>query len=167
MPLAAVSTWITALGIPGLLALGGFVAWAIRSTIEDYRDAERELTAERRALYERVLEPFLAPLITADGQEDAVSAMQDEIFASPEYKRAVFEMTLFASDAVVRAFGDITNSANDPASNPLVLWARLLLAIRKSVGNKGSQLTLADMLRATIKDLDASPELLRALKEAK
>ena len=57
----AAATWITALGIPGLLALGGFMAWAIRSTIEDYREAERQLTAERRALYQRVLEPFLMP----------------------------------------------------------------------------------------------------------
>jgi hypothetical protein len=169
MSVAAASPWITVLGIPGLLALGGFIAWAIRSTIEDYRDAERQLTTERRTLYQQVLEPFLLPLIMADDQAEAVAAMQEEAFASAEYKRAVFEMTLFASDAVVRAFGDITNSGNNPSSDPMVpmvLWARLLLAIRKSVGNKGSQLSLVDMLRPTIKDVDASPEFLKALKEA-
>jgi LPXTG-motif cell wall-anchored protein len=51
----AASGWLTALGIPALLALGGFIAWFVRSTIDDYRDAERQLAAERRALYQRVL----------------------------------------------------------------------------------------------------------------
>jgi hypothetical protein len=166
MEIVATSTWITAVGIPTLLALGGFLAWAIRTTIEDYREAERQLTAERRGLYERVLEPFLLPLITSGDEAEAVAAMQNETFDSPEYRRAVFEVTLYASDDVVRALGDITNSENDPSSNPLVLWARLLRAIRKSVGNKGSQLSLADMLRPMISDLDASPEILKALKEA-
>jgi hypothetical protein len=160
----ASSQWLTALAIPVLLALGGFIAWAIRSTIEDYREAERQLTAERRALYQQVLEPFLLPLITDEAA--AVSALQEEAFASPEYKRAVFEMTLFASDEVVRVFGDMINSSSDPSSNPLVLWARLLRAIRKSVGNKGSQLSLVDMVRPTINDIDVSPEILRALREA-
>ena len=48
----------------------------------------------------------------------------------------------------------------------MVLWARLLLAIRKSVGNKGTRLKLVDMLRANINDIDASPELLALLKDA-
>jgi hypothetical protein len=78
----ASSQWLTALAIPVLLALGGFIAWAIRSTIEDYREAERQLTAERRALYQQVLEPFLLPLITDEAA--AVSALQEEAFASPK-----------------------------------------------------------------------------------
>jgi hypothetical protein len=139
------SSLLTALAIPGLLALGGFIAWAIRSTIEDYREAERQLTAERRAIYQQVLEPFLLPLLTDDAPADSVE--QEKVFASAEYKRAVFEMTLFASDEVVRVFGDMTNRSEDSSVHPLVLWARLLLAIRKSVGNKGSQLSLVDMLR--------------------
>jgi hypothetical protein len=166
MYLVLASQWVTALAIPGLLALGGFLAWAVRSTIEDYREAERQLTAERRELYEQVLEPFLIPLVTADDEADAATALQEAAFASPEYRRAVFQMTLFASDEVVRAFGDITNSGTNPSANPMVLWARLLLAIRKSVGNKGSQLKLVDMLRPTINDLDSNPEFLKTLNDA-
>ena len=73
-------------------------------------------------------------------------------------------MTLFASDDVVRAFGDIMNmgSSADP-QHAMVLWARLLLAIRKSVGNKGTPLKPADMLRPTINDVDANPELVALL----
>ena len=126
----------------------------------------RARTAERRALYERVLEPFLLPLIASDGEEEAVSAMQDKTFNSREYRRAVFEVTLYASDDVGRALGDMTNAAYDPSSNALVLWARLIRAVRKSVGNKGTQLRLADMLRPMIKDLDATPELLKVLDDA-
>jgi hypothetical protein len=161
----ATSTLVTALGIPALLAAGGFLAWAIRSTIEDYREAERQLTEERRRLYQQVLEPFLLPLLMADDEAEAASALQTAAFASSEYKRGVFELTLYASDDVVRAFGDITNKGDDPASNPLVLWARLLLAIRKSVGNKGTRLTTTDILRTTINDLDANPEILKQLGE--
>src|SRR6266487_6479939 len=105
------SSLLTALAIPVLLAVGGFIAWAIRSTIEEYREAERQLTAERRAIYQQVLEPFLLPLLTNDA--DADPAKHEEVFASPEYKRAVFEMTLFASDDVVRVFGDMTNRPDD------------------------------------------------------
>jgi hypothetical protein len=158
------SSLLTALAIPALLAIGGFIAWAVRSTIEEYREAERQLTAERRAIYQQVLEPFLLPLLANDA--DADPAKHEEVFASAEYKRAVFEMTLFASDEVVRVFGDMTNRPEDSSAQPLVLWARLLLAIRKSVGNKGSQLSLVDMLRPMINDLDANPEILRELKEA-
>jgi hypothetical protein len=117
-------------------------------------------------LYKQVLEPFLIPLVTNDDEAAGSSALQEAAFASPGYKRAVFEMTLFASDEVVRAFGDITYAGTDPSVHPMVLWARLLLAIRKSVGNKGNQLTLADMLRPTINDIDASPEMLKALRDA-
>src|SRR6266508_1292500 len=167
MGLVAISSWATALGVPALLAMGGFVVWAVRTTIEDYREAERQLTKERRALYECVLEPFLLSFITSDDDKaEAVSVMQNKAFGSPEYRRAVFELTLYASDEVVRTFGDMTNSQNDPPSNPLVLWSRLLLAIRKSVGNKGSQLKLVDMVRPVINDLDASPDLLKALNDA-
>jgi hypothetical protein len=37
---------------------------------------------------------------------------------------------------------------------------------RKSVGNKSTQLTLVDMLRTGINDIDASPELLALLRDA-
>ena len=88
-------------------------------------------------------------------------------FESPEYRRAVFDLTLVASDEVVRAFGDMTNNAcHAQPENPMILWARLLRAIRKSVGNKSTQLTLVDMLRTGINDIDASPELLALLREA-
>ena len=86
---------------------------------------------------------------------------------TPEYRRAVFDLTLFASDDVVRVFGDITNNQSNPngEQHPLVLWARLLLAIRKSVGNKGTNLSLVEMLRPTINDLDAHPEMLQVLRK--
>lgn len=167
MGVVASSAWVTGLAIPALLALGGFIAWGVRSTIEDYREAERQLAAERRALYQQVLEPFLLPLITADDQAEAVSSMQETVFDSEEYKRAVFELSLFASDDVVRAFGDITNSASNTASpSPMVLWSRLLLAVRKSVGNKGTRLTPVEILRPMINDVDANPEFAKLFETA-
>jgi hypothetical protein len=147
------SAWLTGLGVPALLAIGAFLAWAVRSTIEDYRAAERELTGARQALYWTILEPYLLALGTADETEPPDV---EAVMSRPEYRRAIFELTLYASDDVVRVFGDITNSANQPddPQRAMVLWARLLLAIRKSVGNKGTSLGLVDVLRPTINDLD-------------
>jgi hypothetical protein len=163
----ATSAWLTGLAIPALLAIGAFAAWAIRSTIEDYRAAERELTAERRTLYQTILAPYLLALQSTDEAEGASTEI-DAAMSEPEYRRAIFDLTLYASDDVVRVFGDITNSASQLDADPqrsLVLWARLLLAIRKSVGNKGTQLGLVDVLRPTINDLDAAtPDFLQRLR---
>jgi hypothetical protein len=96
-----------------------------------------------------------------------VEAATKRIFASPEYKRAVFELTLYASDDVVRAFGDMTNNQGLPTpAHPLVLWSHALLAVRKSVWSKGTQLTPSEILRTTINDVDTSPDLVRLLNEA-
>lgn len=163
--LASTSTLITGIAVPVLLALGAALAWAVRSTIEDYREAERQLADERRTLYEAVLEPFVLPFIAAD-DEATVEAETNRIFASPEYKRAVFELTLYASDDVVRAFGDMTNNQSLLVPvHSLVLWSRALLAVRKSLGNKGTQLKPSDILRTTINDIDVSPDLVRVLNE--
>jgi hypothetical protein len=164
--LASLSPWITGLGVPALLAVGAGFTWVIRSTIEDLRQAERELADRRSAVYEQVLAPFLLPLIAKDSEAEAASAAQDLAFSSPEYRRSVFDLTFFASDDVVRAFGDMTNNGSQPLpENAMVLWARLLLAIRKSLGNKGTRLKLVDMLRPSINDIDQSTELLAALSE--
>lgn len=164
-PLIAVA-WFSAVGVPALLAVGGLVAWGIRSTVEENRVAERSLTDERRELYERVLEPFMLVFTSADANSPATQAAQQEILMSAAYKRAVFELTLVASDEVVRAFGEVTNAASNPAAkHPLAIWARLILSIRKSVGNKGTQLSKADILRPMITDLDGHPEILKALSE--
>ena len=155
------------LAIPLLLAAGAAGSWLIRSTIEDLRQAERDLADQRRAIYDQVLTPFLMPLIAKEDEAEAAQEAMNLAFTSPEYRRAVFDLTLVASDEVVQAFGDMTNNAcHDVPENPMVLWARLLLAIRKSVGNKGTRLKLVDMLRANINDIDASPELLALLKDA-
>ncbi len=161
MTLLAINGWVTGVAIPVLLAAGGFIAWVIRSTIEEYKDAERSLSDERRDLYKQLLAPWLEGYL-GDMDDPAVVAAQDKMFASIEYKRAMFDMTLVASDEVVRIFGEMTRhshlmSVEDPsadAAGVIRLWARLLLEIRKSVGNKGTRLKPIDMLRPAIKDID-------------
>ncbi|HEY2353310.1 MAG TPA: hypothetical protein VGH79_00230 [Gaiellaceae bacterium] len=166
------SALASGLGVPILLvivsAVVAVVTWIVRSSIEDIREAERSLADERRAIYERVLEPYLITLLAmghGDEAEAQAQQAQTALFASPEYRRAVFDLTLFASDPVIRAVGDITNNdwrAGGP-ENPLVLWARLLRAIRKSVGNKGTRLTLLELLRPSINDADNPSDSMRQL----
>lgn len=165
---SALSPWVTGVGIPALLALGATFSWIVRSRIEDLRQAERDLADERRGVYDRVLEPFYIQMTQHDGDPTKVAAAVAEALKSPTYRRAVYELTLFASDEVVQAYGDIMNNqAHAQPENPTVLWARLFRAIRKSVGNKGTKLTLAEMVRPSIIDIDdPNQPLLKVLTDA-
>ena len=67
------------------------------------------------------------------------------------------------SDEVINAYNDLmqfiygrnTNTEKEGASNELlILLGKLLLEIRKDVGNDKTQLTPKDMLRSMITDID-------------
>jgi hypothetical protein len=166
---AALSLWVTGVGIPALLAAGATLSWIVRSRIEDLRQAERDLADERRGVYDRVLEPFYIQMTQHDAADKGrVAEELATALKSPTYRRAVYELTLFASDDVVRAYGDIINNESHPQpENHQVLWARLFRAIRKSVGNKRTKLTLAEMVRPIITDIDdADQPLLQILTNA-
>ncbi len=83
---------------------------------------------------------------------------------SLEYRKISFELTLLGSDGVIRAYGNLMNhiyhhssgngTSQQNVSELMKLWGKLLLEIRKSLGNDKTKLTEKDMLRHIITDID-------------
>lgn len=82
---------------------------------------------------------------------------------SVDYKKAAFTLALLGSDTVVGAWNNFMqyNYAHAPDTHPadnaemLRLYGRLLLEIRRSMGNKKTNLSEIDMLRWLLRDIEA------------
>jgi len=80
---------------------------------------------------------------------------------SYEYRKTAFNLNLFGSDEVVRAYNALMQHTYEAESaekqdptKMMSLWGTLLLEIRKSLGNEKTKLDKLDMLRGMIKDID-------------
>jgi hypothetical protein len=182
--------WVTAVGAiatPILLAIFAGVGWAIRRRIEEQQRVEEELRARTRKLeeelredrlkvYNKILEPFILIFIKDEGlaREKAYKGktkeqIAREIMISVAYKQAAFELSLFGSDNVVRAYNDLMQyfytqdnivkeqKEGDALTNQAIqvinYFGTLLLEIRKSVGNESTELNNIEMLEWLITDV--------------
>jgi len=153
---------VASLGSPILIVIGGIVTWVIKSKAEELRAIEEKLRDERAKVYTRILDPYIhlvADLKQKGPEKGLERAMK--MIASYEYRSAAFELALLASDEVVRAYSNMVGHAHRPeasgmrdSSQMLEVWARLLLEIRKSLGNKNTNLDEHDMLRWMAPDVD-------------
>ncbi|HEU68289.1 MAG TPA: hypothetical protein ENN53_03610 [Candidatus Acetothermia bacterium] len=152
--------WLQAIGPAFLMVLGGVISWIVRSWTEELRAARVKLREQQRKVYAEILDPYIrlfADLKTKGAQEAA------KRITSYEYRQAAFELNLFGSDTVVRAYNSLLAHAyeaeasgqKDPVKM-MLLWGGLLLEIRRSVGHKRTRLNELDMLRTTVKDLDSA-----------
>jgi len=150
--------WIQIITPPLLMIIGGIVTWFIKSRAEELRATEQRLEETRRKLYIQILEPYITLFAdrTPQGQAKVIKTIQ-----SIEYRKVVFELNLFASDTVVSAHNGLMEHAFEAEKtgnqNPKELmrrWGALLLEIRRSLGNKKTNLREFDMLRAMIKDIE-------------
>ena len=140
------------------MVLGGIITWLLKSRIEELRTTEKNLREERRKIYTEILEPYVRlfhDIIKGQGSAQAIKKI-----TSYEYKKTAFELNLFGSDEVVRAYNALMQHAYKAESTGkqepkemMRLWGGLLLEIRKSLGNKKTKLDEFDMLRAMIKDV--------------
>ncbi len=152
--------WLQALGPTLLMVLGGIISWIVRSWTEELRLARVRLREEQRKVYAEILDPYIRLFTDLKGK--GVQEATKKI-TSYEYRRAAFELNMFGSDRVVRAYNQLLAHAyraenlgeNDPVTM-MRLWGRLLLEIRRSLGYKRTKLNELDMLRAMIKDADAA-----------
>jgi len=150
--------WLQSLGPTLLVVLGGVIAWFIKSNIEEFRAIEEKLRKERRNIYVQILDPYIRLFadIKVKGPDEALKRI-----TSYDYRKTAFELNLFGSDEVVRAYNNLmkhayeveTTGIQDP-KEMMRLWGKLLLEIRKSLGNKKTKLDEFDMLRAMVKDID-------------
>lgn len=142
-----------------ILGSGSLVGLLIQNRIQKLRSIEEKLREERREVYAELLMPFIQIFTTPKEPEKVMEHVK-----SLEYKKISFELTLLGSDEVIRAYGNLMHhiyhhSSGNGASQQNVselmkLWGKLLLEIRKSLGNDKTKLTEKDMLRHIITDID-------------
>lgn len=151
-----VSTWIQVLVSSLLVALGGILTWIIRSRLEGLRKVEETLRRERTKIYADVLAPYIDVLSDPKGPGADRAARR---LKSLDYKRAGFQMVLLGGDDVIRAWNEFMQyvyrrkEGQDDLADMVTRLGRILLEIRKSLGNKRTKLNELDMLRWLIKDI--------------
>lgn len=154
--------WLQILGPSLLIIIGGIITWFIKSRIEELRATEERLQDQRRKIYLEILDPYIR-LFTELKSKGPIQAPVQAFkkITSYEYRKTAFNLNLFGSDNVVRAYNALMQHTYEAEStgkqNPremMRLWGNLLLEIRKSIGNKKTKLDEFDMLRAMIKDID-------------
>ena len=79
---------------------------------------------------------------------------------SLDYRKTAFQLILLGSDDVVRAHNELMQYIFSIEGQPdpgalMQRYARLLLEIRKSLGNKRTTLREVEMLRGSIKGVDS------------
>lgn len=151
--------WIQVLVPPLLMVIGGIITWLIKSRAEELRSVEEKLRETRKDTYLQILDPYVTLFsdLTPKGQKQALKSL-----TSREYRQTAFELNLFGSDDVVRAHNQMlmytfkSEKTGEINSKEIMrLWGALLLEIRKSLGNKDTELDELDMLRSMIKDIDS------------
>ena len=150
--------WLQILGPTLLMVLGGIITWFIKSKIEELRTIEEKLREERRNIYAQILDPYIR--LFADMKEKGPDEAL-KLITSYDYRKTAFNLNLVGSDDVVLAYNNLMKhtyageaTENKDPNTMMLLWGKLLLEIRKSLGNKNTKLDEFDMLRAMIKDID-------------
>jgi hypothetical protein len=139
---------------------GGIITWVIRSRMEESRAIRQKLNEDRRKTYSQILEPYIRVFADIKGQGPAQAVTQ---IKSYEHKKTSFDLVLFGSDNVIKAYNNFlqfgynvetseTSSAQRGKAY-MQLWGKLLLEIRKDVGNEETELSDIDMLRWLIIDI--------------
>jgi len=152
--------------IPLFVALGGAITWMLKARHEQLQAAQERLHADRRKLYIDLVSPFIRALTevpkspkTKTSDDQVAQAVAQEM-TSYEYKKTAFEVIMIGSDEVIRAYNAISQNAFGMAEGEVslavtaTLWGKLLLEIRKSLGNKKTTLKESETLRWMITDID-------------
>jgi hypothetical protein len=149
--------WLQVLGPSLLVIVGGIITWFLKSRVEELRATEEKLREERRKIYSQLLDPYVRLFASLKGQD---TAQVIKTITSYDYRKTAFDLNLFGSDEVVRAYNALmkytyqSESAEKKDPKEMMrLWGSLLLEIRKNLGNKKTKLHELDMLRAMIKDI--------------
>ena len=176
-------TAIGAVSTPVLLTLFSAIGWTIKKKFEENqkreellreraRKLEEELREDRLKVYNEILEPFMLVFTKDEGlaidkryKGKTKEQLIQSKMLSPSYRQTAFKLSLFAGDDVVRAYnrlmqfsytlGDVLSPASEETTKKMMsLFGDFLLAIRKGVGNKDTQLDNWEMLEWLISDID-------------
>lgn len=144
--------------LPTLLVVStGLITWFLKDKSEKLKLQREKLIEEKRTNYEKILEPIIRTFAGANNKNELAKAIKQ--VQSFEYKKTAFQLMLFGSDNVVNAYNDYfqylyqTESEKNPIEM-LNALGKVVLEIRKDLGNDETTLKEYDMLRFMITDID-------------
>ena len=136
--------------------LVGLATWYVQIRRESSERERERLYDERRQIYLKILEPTIRLFAGLKDPAETEKAMQQ--VGSYEHRRALFELNLMGSDDVVRALNEFMQfiyRGDVDVRQLMTYWGRLLLSIRRDLGNRQTGLSESDMLRSQITDIDS------------
>ncbi len=148
--------------LPTLLVVAaGFITWFLKDKSEKLKFQREKLIEEKRLNYEKILEPIIRVLAGVKNKTEMDKALKQ--IQSFDYKKSAFQLMLFGSDNVVNAYNDYfqylyKNESNLDPYKMLNALGKVILEIRKDLGNDKTALKEYDMLRFMITDIEKMKE---------
>ena len=141
-----------------LVVLAGFITWYLKDKSEKLKLQREKLVEEKRKNYEQILEPIIRLFAGTKGNEKELQRAMKQV-QSFEYKKTAFQLMLFGSDNAVNAYNDYfqflyKNEGNLDPHEMLKSLGKVILEIRRDLGNEKTALKEFDMLRFMITDID-------------
>ena len=164
-------TTISSIVTPLMLLILSYLFSKISKTQESIQNLQEKLHADRIAIYNAILEPYIiiaTPEHILKKQKKYQSLNKSsgeiaaEIVATTEYKQYEFKLFMIGSDSVVKAYNSLKkyfysgklDGTLDTTKEVLTLAAKLVLEIRKSAGNENTKLSHLDAIWWFVKDAD-------------
>lgn len=143
-------------------ALGLFL-WLFKKAFESLQRSKEQFRENRLNVYLEVLDPMLTMMhqVKRKGRSGGKRG-RGSGFSEDQFRRALVNVKLMATDEVVRALDDMitgfpsdgTRTEEESAEKLVQLFGGLLLAIRKDLGNPTTTMTELDMLRVIVTDVE-------------
>lgn len=142
-----------------LVVIAGFITWYLKDKSEKLKLQREKLIEEKRKNYEDILEPIIRLFAGTKGNKAELQKAMKQV-QSFQYKKTAFQLMLFGSEGVVNAYNDyfqyLYKSENDlEPFQMLNNLGKVVLEIRKDLGNDKTALKEFDMLRFMINDIDS------------
>lgn len=135
-----------------LTIISGGLGYAISKFYEEIKESKQRIYEQKRKFYNDLIAPFRDLLKNIKSKKGSQEFTDRQISSAMD---AAFDNILYASDDVIKLYGQFrNNSQNTQTDNnqykTLKLFAHLLLAMRKDLGNKMSNLNEIQILRMFI-----------------
>lgn len=162
-------TVIITLLSPLMIAIGGLISWFFKSKREDLLISEERTRDFKIKTYDTLLQPVIAAFSFTLNEKQKNKEI-DKLH-SLEYRKAVFNLTTFGSDQVVKSYNNLmqaffninSEDFSDDNSYSLVMLksvSDLMLNIRKDLYSKKTKLKHSEMLEFMITDINKHQDTL-------
>lgn len=134
-----------------LTLLSGGIGFIISKFIENLKESKQRIYEQKRVYYNELIKPFRDIIKNTKLKTSSKNELNDKQIANA--MDSAFDNILYASDEVILKYGKFRNNSQNNDSNSyrtLKLFAELLLAMRKDLGNNFTNLDEVEILRMFI-----------------